>query len=73
MIYGPGDPLHRFHPTLKRIGDGRKQIIFSDDVATIRTPRGYVEDVGAAIALAATPAFGEAKFTTSARTSHSEN
>jgi len=39
---------------LKRIGDGRKQIIFSDDVATIRTPRGYVEDVGAAIALAAT-------------------
>jgi nucleoside-diphosphate-sugar epimerase len=54
MIYGPGDPLHRFHPTLKRIGDGRKQIIFSDDVATIRTPRGYVEDVGAAIALAAT-------------------
>jgi nucleoside-diphosphate-sugar epimerase len=54
MIYGPGDPAHRFHPTLKRIDDGRKQIIFADDVATLRTPRGYVEDVAAAIALAAT-------------------
>ncbi|HEY2232996.1 MAG TPA: NAD-dependent epimerase/dehydratase family protein [Candidatus Angelobacter sp.] len=54
MIYGPGDPLHRFHPVLKRIDDGRKQIIFADDVAPLRTPRGYVEDVGAAVALAAT-------------------
>ncbi|HEY1527198.1 MAG TPA: NAD-dependent epimerase/dehydratase family protein [Candidatus Angelobacter sp.] len=53
MIYGPGDPLHRFHSILKRIDDGRKQIIFADDVAPLRTPRGYVEDVGAAIALAA--------------------
>ena len=24
MIYGPGDPLHRFHPVLKRIDDGTK-------------------------------------------------
>ncbi len=54
MIYGPGDPVHRFHPILKRIDDDRKQIIFADDVAPLRTPRGYVEDVGAAIALAAT-------------------
>ncbi len=54
MIYGPGDPLHRFHPMLKRIDDGRKQFIFADDVAPLRTPRGYVEDVAAAIALAAT-------------------
>jgi nucleoside-diphosphate-sugar epimerase len=54
MIYGPGDPLHRFHPVLKRIEDGRKQIIFADDVALLRTPRGYVENVAAAIALAAT-------------------
>ena len=53
MLYGPGDPLHRFHPILKRIDDGRKQIIFADDVAPLRTPRGYVEDVGATIALAA--------------------
>ena len=54
MIYGPGDPTHRFHSVLKRIDDGRKQIIFADDVAPLRTPRGYVEDVAASIALAAT-------------------
>jgi nucleoside-diphosphate-sugar epimerase len=54
MIYGLGDPVHRFYPILKRIDDGRKQIIFADDVAPLRTPRGYVEDVGAAVALAAT-------------------
>jgi len=53
MIYGPGDPLHRFHAVLKRIDDGRRHILFSDDVAPLRTPRGYVEDVGEAIALAA--------------------
>ena len=41
-------------PMLKRIDDGRKQIIFADDVAPLRTPRGYVEDVAAAVALAAT-------------------
>lgn len=56
MIYGPGDPVQRFHPILKRIDDGRKQIIFADDVALLRTPRGYVEDVAAAVALAATSA-----------------
>jgi len=53
MIYGPGDPAQRFHPILKRIDDGRKQIIFADDVVPLRTPRGYVEDVAAAVALAA--------------------
>ena len=54
MIYGPGDYAHRFHPVLKRIDDGRRQIIFADDVAAIRTPRGYVEDVAAAVVLAGT-------------------
>lgn len=54
MIYGPGDPLHRLHQVLQRIDDRRNQIIFADDVAPLRTPRGYVEDVAAAIALAAT-------------------
>ena len=53
MIYGPGDPLHRFHQILHRIDDGRKKIPFADDVAVLRTPRGYVEDVAAAIVLAA--------------------
>lgn len=53
MIYGPGDYIHRFHYLLKRMDDGRPIIIFSDDVAAWRTPRGYAENVGAAIALAA--------------------
>jgi nucleoside-diphosphate-sugar epimerase len=54
MIYGPGDPLHRFYPFLKRMDDGRRRILFADDVAAMRTPRGYVEDIAAGVALAAT-------------------
>lgn len=54
MVYGPGDPLHRFHAVLKRMDDKRKQILFSEDLAEFRSPRGYVDNVGAAIALAAT-------------------
>jgi hypothetical protein len=27
MVYGPGDPLHRFFPLLKRITDGRSSIL----------------------------------------------
>ncbi len=53
MVYGPGDPLHRFFPLLKRIDDGRPAILFADDFAEWRGSRGYVENVGAAIALAA--------------------
>jgi nucleoside-diphosphate-sugar epimerase len=54
MIYGPGDYVHRFYPFLKRIDDGRPFILFADDMAALRTARGYVEDVAAAIVLAAT-------------------
>jgi nucleoside-diphosphate-sugar epimerase len=54
MVYGPGDPLHRFYPVVKRIIDGRRHIIFADTLAAWRSPRGYVENVAAAIALAAT-------------------
>ena len=54
MVYGPGDPLHRFFPLLKRIADGRCSILLSDDFAAWRGPRGYVENVAHAIALAAT-------------------
>src|SRR5215469_430275 len=54
MIYGPGDYAHRFYPLLKRMDDRRPFILFADDVAVIRTPRGYIEDVAAGIALAAT-------------------
>jgi len=54
MIYGPGDPLHRFYPVVKRIADGRRHIIFPETLAAWHSPRGYVENVAAAIALAAT-------------------
>jgi nucleoside-diphosphate-sugar epimerase len=53
MVYGPGDPLHRFFPLLKRCADGRSAILFADDFATWRCPRGYVANVAHAIALAA--------------------
>jgi nucleoside-diphosphate-sugar epimerase len=51
MVYGPGDPLHRFHPVLKRMDDGRPAILFADDLARWRGTKGYVENVAAAIAL----------------------
>lgn len=54
MIYGPGDPLHRFYPIVKRVLDQRSHIIFAENIAQWRSPRGYVENVAAAIALAAT-------------------
>jgi nucleoside-diphosphate-sugar epimerase len=53
MVYGPGDSLHRFYPIVKRIVDGRQRILFSEEIAAWRPPRGYVENVAAAIALAA--------------------
>jgi nucleoside-diphosphate-sugar epimerase len=52
MIYGPGDPLHRLHPILKRIDDGRPAILMQEEFAQWRALRGYVENVAAAIALA---------------------
>jgi nucleoside-diphosphate-sugar epimerase len=54
MVYGPGDRLHRFYPIVKRIADGRDHILFADTLAQWRSPRGYVENVAAAIVLAAT-------------------
>lgn len=54
MVYGPGDPLHRFYPVVKRIVDKRRHIIFPETLANWCSPRGYVENVAAAIALAAT-------------------
>jgi nucleoside-diphosphate-sugar epimerase len=54
MVYGPGDPLRRFYPVVKRIIDRRSHIIFPETLANWRSPRSYVENVAAAIALAAT-------------------
>ena len=52
MVYGPGDPLHRFFPLVKRFADGRSSILLADDLAAWRGPRGYVENIAHAIALA---------------------
>ena len=30
MVYGPGDPLRRFYPVVKRILDGRRVLLFSE-------------------------------------------
>jgi nucleoside-diphosphate-sugar epimerase len=54
MVYGPGDPLHRFQAFLKRMDDGRAAIPIEESWARWRGPMGYVEDVAAAIALAVT-------------------
>jgi nucleoside-diphosphate-sugar epimerase len=53
MVYGPGDPLHRFQPIVKRIEDGRRTILFSENMAAWRGTKGFVDNVGAAVALAA--------------------
>jgi len=54
MVYGPGDPLHRCFPVVKRIADARPAMILSDDLAAWRLPRGYVQNVAHAIGLAVT-------------------
>ena len=54
VIYGPGDPLHRTYPLLRRMDDRRPAILLADDVASWCAPRGYVENVAAALAVAAT-------------------
>jgi nucleoside-diphosphate-sugar epimerase len=51
MVYGPGDPLRRVGGLLDRF-ERETSITFEGRHAAWRAPRGYVEDVGAAIALA---------------------
>jgi nucleoside-diphosphate-sugar epimerase len=52
--YGVGDPQHRLFGYLKRMDDGRPRILLGEDQARWRWTRGYVENVAAAITLAAT-------------------
>ncbi len=54
MVYGPGDPLHRLYPLVKRMDDGRAVILHERSYAGFVPCRGYVENVAQAIALAAT-------------------
>ncbi len=53
MVYGPGDYQHRLFPILKRMDDDRPAILLAEGNAAWRAPRGYVEDIGEAIALCA--------------------
>ena len=53
MVYGPGDPLHRFHGWLQRMRDGRPAILVDAERAAWRGSMGFLDDVAAAIALAA--------------------
>jgi nucleoside-diphosphate-sugar epimerase len=53
MVYGPRDPLHRLHPIVKRVHDGRRVLVIGERVARWRGSRGYVENVAAAIVAAA--------------------
>jgi nucleoside-diphosphate-sugar epimerase len=54
MVYGPGDEQHRLADYLRRMDDGRPLILVGEALARFRCGRGYVEDMAAAIALAAT-------------------
>jgi nucleoside-diphosphate-sugar epimerase len=56
MIYGPSDPQRRLSAYLRQMADGRSRIPLDATLARWRCTRGYVEDVAAAIALAATDA-----------------
>jgi len=52
VIFGPGDDLHRFFPTIKRIDDGRRAFLLEERLAAWRWTHGYVENVAHAIVLA---------------------
>jgi nucleoside-diphosphate-sugar epimerase len=54
MVYGPGDPLHRFYPVIKRMRDRQRKILLEAQYAKWRGPKGFVENVAEAITLAAT-------------------
>jgi nucleoside-diphosphate-sugar epimerase len=53
MVYGPGDKQHRLYDIVRRIEDGRPFLLLDEALANWRGARGYVEDMGHAIALAA--------------------
>jgi nucleoside-diphosphate-sugar epimerase len=52
MVHGPGDPFGRLFPYLIRMDDRRPSIVLDERMARWKCPRGYVENVATAIALA---------------------
>jgi nucleoside-diphosphate-sugar epimerase len=55
-VYGPGDIQHRLFEYLKRMDDARPAILMNAEQLGWRWSRGYVDNVAAAIALAASDA-----------------
>ena len=53
-IYGAGDPQRRLARYVRRMNDRRAAIVLDERVARLRWSRGYVENVAAAIVMAAT-------------------
>jgi nucleoside-diphosphate-sugar epimerase len=53
MVYGPGDPQHRVAKAWERLQASGTTVRLNAAEASWRTTRGYVEDVAAAITLAA--------------------
>lgn len=49
-VYGPGDPQHRLWQYVKRMDDERPYILLSEKLAGARLLRGYVENMGEAVA-----------------------
>lgn len=54
FVYGPGDYLHRLWPYLRQMEAGQSTITLDARKAAWRSTHGYVENVAATIALAAT-------------------
>lgn len=54
MVYGPDDRQHRFRDMVKHMADARPAILFPDFTANWTSTYGYVDNVAAAIAAAAT-------------------
>jgi nucleoside-diphosphate-sugar epimerase len=54
MVYGVGDPRHRFYAYLNRMEENRPVILLEETLACWRGSYGYVENVAHAIALATT-------------------
>ena len=52
MVHGPGDLYHRLSAYVKRMDDRRPVILLDEGLARWKCPRGYVDNVAAAIALA---------------------
>ena len=53
MVFGPGDYQHRMAPYLRRMLDKRPFLILPSELENFVFPRGYIDNVAEAIAIAA--------------------